>query len=214
MKLYHYDHCPFCIRVRVAAGILGLKLDLEALLNDEEALPIRLIGQKMVPILIREDGSAMPESLDIVAYLDRDTKRLKQDAAPKISALMSRMHEYSASLLYPRMVLLAFPEFATASAKAYFEKKKSERVGDFQSALAQTETYLPRLNLDLQDAAKLLGDKRFFDGDTAGLNDVLFFPLLRNVTMVKGAIYAQNLHDYVLRVAELSAVDVFFSQQI
>nr|WP_303803540.1 glutathione S-transferase N-terminal domain-containing protein [Snodgrassella alvi] len=29
-----------------------------------------MIGEKMVPILQKEDGSYMPESLDIVAYVD------------------------------------------------------------------------------------------------------------------------------------------------
>ena len=40
------------------------------LANDDEATPIGLVGKKVVPILVKEDGTAMPESLDIVHYVD------------------------------------------------------------------------------------------------------------------------------------------------
>lgn len=66
MKLYIYDHCPFCVRARMAAGLFGADVEEAVLANDDEATPIGMIGAKQVPVLQKEDGSFMGESLDIV----------------------------------------------------------------------------------------------------------------------------------------------------
>ena len=61
MKLYVYDHCPFCVRARMIFGLKNLPVELVVLANDDEATPIGLVGKKVVPILVKEDGTAMPE---------------------------------------------------------------------------------------------------------------------------------------------------------
>ena len=85
MKLYHYDHCPFCVRARMIIGLRGLNVEQIPLANDDEATPIGLVGKKMVPILIKEDGTAMGESLDIVRYLDENAGKnaWTRPSAPK-----------------------------------------------------------------------------------------------------------------------------------
>ena len=70
MNLYVYDHCPFCVRARMIFSLKNLPVELVVLANDDEATPIGLVGKKVVPILVKEDGTAMPESLDIVHYVD------------------------------------------------------------------------------------------------------------------------------------------------
>ena len=76
MKLYIYDHCPFCVRARMIFGLRDVAVEEVVLANDDEATPIGMIGSKQVPILQKEDGSFMGESLDIVRYIDQG--RLKQ----------------------------------------------------------------------------------------------------------------------------------------
>ena len=71
MKLYLYDHCPFCVRARMIFGLRNVPVEEIVLLNDDEATPIGLIGAKQVPILQKPDGSHMGESLDIVRYVDK-----------------------------------------------------------------------------------------------------------------------------------------------
>ena len=66
MKLYIYDHCPFCSRARMIFGLRQMAVEEIVLLNNDEATPIALIGAKQVPILQKADGSHMGESLDIV----------------------------------------------------------------------------------------------------------------------------------------------------
>ena len=46
MKLYIYDHCPFCVRARMIFGLRGLPVEEAVLLNDDEAAPIAMIGAK------------------------------------------------------------------------------------------------------------------------------------------------------------------------
>ena len=50
MKLYIYDHCPFCVRARMIFGLRDVAVEEVVLANDDEATPIGMIGSKQVPI--------------------------------------------------------------------------------------------------------------------------------------------------------------------
>ena len=69
MKLYIYDHCPFCVRARMIFGLRGMPVEEVILQNNDEETPIKMIGAKQVPILQKDGGSFMGESLDIVRPL-------------------------------------------------------------------------------------------------------------------------------------------------
>lgn len=51
--LFVYDHCPFCVRVRVALGLKNIKHNLHFLANDDVATPTSLVGKKIAPIFVR-----------------------------------------------------------------------------------------------------------------------------------------------------------------
>lgn len=51
MKLFIYDHCPFCVKARMIFGLQGQPVRLVTLLNDDEITPTTMIGKKMAPIL-------------------------------------------------------------------------------------------------------------------------------------------------------------------
>ena len=88
MKLYIYDHCPFCVRARMIFGLRDVAVEEVVLANDDEATPIGMIGSKQVPILQKEDGSFMGESLDIVRYIDQG--RLKEEVRPESTGLVGQ----------------------------------------------------------------------------------------------------------------------------
>ena len=69
MKLFVYEHCPYCIRPRVVLGYKNIGCDIEYLLDNDIDGHTEKIGAKQVPILQKEDKSYMTESLDIVDYL-------------------------------------------------------------------------------------------------------------------------------------------------
>jgi len=72
---YVYDHCPFCVRVRLALGIKNVKYNCMFLPNDDIPIPTKLIGKKIAPIFsIPEDDLTMAESLDIIEKVDSDER--------------------------------------------------------------------------------------------------------------------------------------------
>ena len=71
LKLYIYEHCPFCVKARMIFGLKDLAFDQVILQHNDEAQPISMTGYKLVPIL-EENGHFMGESMDIVQYIDQE----------------------------------------------------------------------------------------------------------------------------------------------
>jgi glutaredoxin 2 len=73
--VYVYDHCPFCVRVRLALGVKNVKHNVHFLANDDIPTPTKLLGKKIAPIFaIPEDDLIMGESLDIIAKVEGDER--------------------------------------------------------------------------------------------------------------------------------------------
>ena len=69
-------------------GLRGVAVEEVILQNDDEETPIKMIGAKQVPILQKDDGSFMGESLDIVRHIDEmaGKGRLKEEVRPQVQA--------------------------------------------------------------------------------------------------------------------------------
>ncbi len=215
MKLYVYDHCPFCVRARMIFGLKNLAFEKITLLNDDEATPVGLVGKKVVPILIKENGEAMPESLDIVKYVDETygEKQLSDNVRPEINDWIKKVGAYYNHLLLPRFVKLGLAEYATQSAVDYFVKKKTESIGDFAENLANSAQYLALLTPDLAELDKLIVNAEAANGQLS-LEDILLFPMLRNLTCVQGLQLPPNVADYVAKMAELSKVELYTDRAV
>ena len=70
MRLYLFEHCSLCFRVRMAAALKRLHLQETVVLEDDSETMIGLAGKRVVPILIKDDGQSMLESMDMVAHID------------------------------------------------------------------------------------------------------------------------------------------------
>lgn len=210
MKLYIYDHCPYCVRPRIIAGLKHLPLELVYPLNDDEQTPISLVGKKLVPILIKENGEPMGESLDITAYLDNlDGKpMLSESVRPEIQQWVDEVSSYYYRLLHPRCVQLGLPEFATQGAIDYFVNKKSARIGDFNENLANSDTYIERLIQDLARLETLVKTENSLN-DSYSYEDILVFPMLRNLTMVKGLVFPSKVKTYLDNLAQASQIPLY-----
>lgn len=213
MKLYIYDHCPFCVRARMAAGLFGADVEEVVLANDDEATPIGMIGAKQVPILQKEDGSFMGESLDVVRYLDREG-RLKDEIRPEIQAWLDKVGEYNLKLVQPRVIKLGLPEFETPEAVKYFTDKKEKSIGSFAANLEKTGQYVQRLNGDLVELETLMTEGGAGLNGEIGMEDILVFPILRNLTVVRGVEWPQKVMDYLLRMSEASGVPLYFDRAL
>ena len=214
MKLYQYDHCPFCVRADMVAGWRQVPHEKVYLLNDDEAAHIALVGAKQVPILQFDDGSAMVESLEIVAELDAvDTGADRLDpwdeVAPQRQAL-NAVGQAVNCLLFPRSVAIGLPEFATPGAIAYFTERKQAIIGmSFAEAMAGTGRWQAEVEAAL--AAMPPVDP---PGDRLRMGDVLLYPSLRNLTMVRGLAFPGWMRGYIDRVTALCATQTYDDRAI
>lgn len=221
MKLYVYDHCPFCTRARMAAALRGVATELVYLPNDDEDTPIRLIGAKQLPILQKEDGSHMGESLDIVRYLDRQSslqssEALDEAVRPEIQAWVDAFADWGNRLIMPRDVQLDLPEFAAESSVAYFKGKKEAWLeASFEQLLQETPRYLAQAQEALHALNDLIAPNAdYVNGKHLSMEDILVFPLLRNLSMVKGAAYPDNVAHYVRTMSQATQIPLFFDRAV
>jgi glutaredoxin 2 len=215
MQLYLYDHCPYCVRARMIFGKKMVPVENIYLLNDDEDTPNKLIGKKMVPILVKDDGSAMGESLDIVYYIDQLTggAPLNTIIRPEIEGWIKITDTYRNYLTLPRCISIKLPEFATQSAIDYFISKKTAIFGDFQQHLRNSQIYIDRLNADLIALSPLILSDRGING-TFSMEDILLFPLLRNLTMVKGVEWTAPVIDYMNSISRITQIPLFDDRTI
>ncbi|WP_122290042.1 glutaredoxin 2 [Serratia plymuthica] len=214
MKLFIYDHCPFCVKARMIFGLKNLPVRLVTLLSDDEATPISMIGKKMAPILQKDDGSYLPESMDIVRYVDNLDGRplLTGKTNPAIADWLQRVGGYSAKLLLPRIANADFEEFATDSARQYFTHKKQASIGDFSDHLANSADLIAELETDLQALSSLIVTSDAVNGSLSE-DDIQLFPLLRSLSIVAGVTLPENVEAYRNRMAQLSDVPLLLDME-
>ncbi|HCO5350676.1 TPA: glutaredoxin 2 [Escherichia coli] len=198
MKLYIYDHCPYCLKARMIFGLKNIPVELHVLLNDDAETPTRMVGQKQVPILQKDDSRYMPESMDIVHYVDKlDGKPLLTGKrSPAIEEWLRKVNGYANKLLLPRFAKSAFDEFSTPAARKYFVDKKEASAGNFA---------------DLLD--KLIVKPNAVNGELSE-DDIQLFPLLRNLTLVAGINWPSRVADYRDNMAKQTQINLLSSMAI
>ncbi|MBT1444670.1 glutaredoxin 2 [Shewanella sp. JM162201] len=211
MKLFVFEHCPYCVRAMMIVGYKKLDVPFEVLQNHDVDSRIRMVGANMVPILQKPDGSFMGESLDIVAYLDGlDGNPLLEPPRHEsaIKAWLDEAGYFSARLLHPRNVKLGLKEYGSAEAIAWYTDKKSAAIGmSFDEAMAATPTWLAGLNATFAALEFVpLPSER---GNRLSLDDILLYPPLRNLTAVKGVQFGARLERYIAEVTALTGIRLF-----
>jgi glutaredoxin 2 len=208
MKLYVYDHCPFCVKARSIFGLKDIPFDLEIFLNDDEATPTRMIGKKMAPIL-EHDGRYIAESMDIVVYVDAltDDRVLTGPRNPQVTQWADDASNALYRLTMPRWAASDMAEFATPEARAYFTAKKQAIIGDFQDRLADSAEYIADLNGRLPALAALIQSPDAVNGELSE-DDVHLFASLRALSIVRGIVYPPEVEAYRIRMAERTGVNL------
>lgn len=158
LTLYYYEHCPYCVRVLAMLGLAKIDFKPIILLNDDEATPISMIGQKMLPILQTTTDKYLAESLDIIDYLSQTYDfPLQQNPQweAQVDAFFTANREANYGLTMPRWVQAPLKEFATPAAIDYFVRKKTQTIGDFASALTNTPNFIRTLRKGMEAEAIL-----------------------------------------------------------
>jgi glutaredoxin 2 len=214
MKLYIYDHCPYCVRARMIFGMKKLPVETITLLNDDEKTPISLVGKKVVPILIKDDGEAMPESLDIVRYVDAHFGTPLILAGTKnnqtILSWVEASREYVYKLCMPRWIDAPLAEFETEKSRIYFAQKKEAAIGSFATHLKNSKDLIHQANVHLRELTPHVLTSSAVHGILTE-DDFILFPVLRSLTIVNGIKFSDNIDTYIRRMSELTKVPLYFN---
>lgn len=207
MKLHIYEHCPYCVKARMIFGFKHIPVTLNYILNDDVETPTNMIGQKMVPILEKEDGTYMPESMDIVHYIDglEGQKVLTGQANPVVAEWLAKAREYTSKLAMPRWVRADFGEFKTPGARKYFKEKKTASIGSFEENLNHTAALIEKANAHLVELEPIIQSPTAVHG-VLSEDDIHLFATLRSLSIVKGLQYPPKVDVYRREMAEASGV--------
>ncbi|WP_333912704.1 glutaredoxin 2 [Vibrio coralliirubri] len=179
MKLYIYDHCPFCARVSYIAQSLGLNIELVSVDYDDAQTLIDLIGKKMVPVLQKDDGSIMAESLDIIVYF-MELKSSDEQRVPseQVTAFQTRVFPLTQQIGRPRWWNLDLAEYRSAGAKEAWRASKETECFNFEELLEKTPQFVQLINPLLKDAELLL-DLENGESSLPLIDQAVYFSMLR-----------------------------------
>ena len=217
--LYVYDHCPFCVRARLAFGLKGIKHDVRFMANDDVDLPTSLVGKKIAPIF--DDGNSAPyaESLDIVRNVDADPAYGTPGAFRPLSdrtdlkAWQKSVQTPLRLLQRPRYVKTYLPEFGTGSSRDTFVKnhqlppyekanwRSDEFTMDERWAMYNDQSrdaeLIAEVNQKLQDLEPLIHCPDCATEGGVSLDDIDLWSRLRSLTIVKGLVFPPKVRAYL-----------------
>jgi len=146
MRLYMFEHCSLCFRVRMTAALKKLHLQETVVLDDDTDTMISLVGKRQIPILVKDDGVPMLESMEMVKHINGIGKPILTGAErPDVAAWAEKAAETTAPLTWPRYPLLGLPEFATVAAHDHYTARKRKSLGDLVEHRSKTREYLRAL---------------------------------------------------------------------
>ncbi len=213
MKLYIYDHCPYCVKARMIFGLKKVPVQLICFSNDDEKTPISMIGAKMVPILEKGKKDFMPESLDIISYIDKMNNKtlVSWKTNRKLSNWMDKNSTLCYELAMPRWVKAPLDEFKTQKARSYFQKKKEEYIGPFKDCLNNTKELLEEITEELKVLESMFDKKQKFFSNSLSVNDFHLFAFLRSLSIVKGLSFPEKIKYYSKTMSQQSRVPLHHS---
>ena len=233
--VYVYDHCPFCVRVRVALGIKNIKFQVYFLANDDVKTPTALIGKKMAPIFKWPEADiCMGESLDIIALVDADERfGPTGQIAPAtdrtdLKAWQKDVRDLLRNLQRPRYVATGLlPEFQQLDGRHAFvqnhplpgyskdewkggDMELSEKLALYAECMAKDPAAdIEELNRKLVELDDALYCEYHCSPGGISLDDVDLFSRLRSITIIQGVQWPARLRKYMDYMAALSDVPLY-----
>ncbi len=196
MRLYMFEHCSLCFRVRMTAALKRLHLQETVVLDDDTETMVGLVGKRQIPILVKDDGQPMLESMDMVRYVDSHGEPvLTGPERSEIAGWADRFAKKAAPLTWPRYPLLGLPELATIAAHDHYVVRKRQAIGDLIELRAATRRYVGELAPELDELNRLIERPDGVNG-APSLDDVRVLPLLRSAAVVKALRFPARVRDY------------------
>jgi glutaredoxin 2 len=191
-----FEHCSLCFRVRMIAALKRLHLQETVVLDDDSETMIGLVGKRVIPILVKDCGQPMLESMDMVAYVDGIGDRiLTGPERGEVAIWADKIVAKTGPLTMPRYPLLGLPEFGTVAALDHYNLRKRKTFGDFVELRANTRHHIDELMPDLEELDRLIESATAVNGKLS-LDDVRVLPLLRSAAIVKALRFPHKVREY------------------
>jgi glutaredoxin 2 len=191
-----FEHCSLCFRVRMTAALKRVHLQETAVLDDDTDTLVGLVGKRIIPILVKDDGEPMLESMTMVSHIDSiGDPVLTGPERGEIAAWSENVVAKTGPLTMPRYPLLGLPEFATVAALDHYNLRKRKAFGDFVELRANTRAYLKELMPDLELLDRLIESPTAVNGKLSR-DDVRVLPLLRSAAVVEGLRFPRRVQEY------------------
>lgn len=196
MKLFMFEHCSLCFRVRMTAALKRLHLQEAVVLDDNSETMIGLVGKRVIPILVKDCGQPMLESMDMVSFIDAIGEPvLTGPERGEVAAWADKAVTKTAPLTMPRYPLLGLPEFSTIAALDHYNLRKRKAYGDFVELRANTRRHIDELMPYLEELNRLIESPSAINGKLSR-DDIRVLPLLRSAAVVKGLRFQKRVRNY------------------
>lgn len=159
--LYSFRRCPYAMRARMAIAYAGINVGLrEVVLKDKPPAMLEVSPKGTVPVVIDVDGRIIEESRDVMRWaLDQNDPDAWLAGLGLDDPLISACDDDFKHWLDRYKYAVRFPE----QDEIWYR--------------GQAEAFLATLELKL-------GDARFLNGSTLGVQDVAVFPFIRQFANV------------------------------
>lgn len=219
MQFYHYVHCPFCQRVRLALEFKNIKYEDIVLSYANKETPESLIGAKLLPIInfgmVDGKEKIMGESLDQVIELGKDydadhslfPKNINIELA-KIASLVPGIPRYF-DLVLP-WILDAYKdslEFDVVGAEYFKTGKEAKRGKTFADLKLESVDIFENNVIPVLEKIERLVESGFVY-DIFSAADCVLVADLSPLRCVEGITIPQNIADYIERVEKICGVDL------
>lgn len=220
VTLYHYIHCPYCIRVRMALGYLQIAYKSNLLHYADESTPIKCTGKKMAPFisyLANDDlhqgnlqgnpaNSAplkfMNESLNIIEFLDQKnilkTKEFKLNQTEHPVELF--LQKISPDLFNLCMPYYAFSHEFNDEDRIYFRAKKELKRGPLKILASKKDYFATKVMEHIEGL--VLKSKPFLNGRELVIDDIVLASHLWGLYLVPEFRMKDDLHEYLQAVKQ------------
>jgi len=229
-KLYVYDHCPFCVRVRLALGLVGLKHQLVFMGNDDIMTPTKLVGKKIAPIWEDDDGP-MGESLDIIDKIDVNRMLKPASGRTDLKKWQKSVQTIMRKLQRPRYVKVPLPEFMQRDGRDAFVRnhqmppyEKAEWKGGalrieakyekYEEAFKESAELVPQLSMALFQLEPMIFCREYCTEGGLSLDDIDLWARLRSITLIKGLFIPPKIRAYLDHFESLGDVPLYDTMAI
>jgi len=237
--VFVYDHCPFCVRVRLALGIKNVKHNVRFMANDDVPTPTKLVGKKIAPIFaFPEDSLVMMESLDIIKLVDSDPRfgpvgQIKPGTKrDDLKAWQKAVQTLLRTLQRPRYVATGLlPEFQQLDSRHAFIRnhqlppyEKPEWKGSdgnpgmvmekklelyAEAMVKDPAPLIEELNAKLVELDDIIYSPYYCTEGGLSYDDIDLWSRLRSITIVKGVQWPTKLRAYMDNFSALGDVPLY-----